>query len=323
MNVGMMAYPRVQRNFTTARQKSRPACWVRPFCRVIGKSQAMIRRTHQRPWAATTIEDRWPARPPSLGAFDAALQVGEQPRRRRSDGPPTQTWPGGRSLLRRREPPTSASFPHENRRATGRAWQKAEHQTPRVRLIAPSPAPRSWAVPGVGCAQKSGQQYERQEFAPSPFQGEGWGEGPGACEAQEPLGISARAGPSPQPSPCEGEGRRRAGFGTAPDGHLRAPGFLGHPPACFPPANLVRCGSETLWIDRGTQTMKLLVTLARDESGKIVAECPALPGCVSQGRTEDEATANTRKAIAACLEARAQAGMPLTVAIFGRSSRSE
>ena len=61
--------------------------------------------------------------------------------------------------------------------------------------------------------------------------------------------------------------------------------------------------------------MKLLVTLERDESGMVVAECPAIPGCVSQGRTEDEALANIREAIQGCLEARAEAGMPLTVAV--------
>ena len=57
--------------------------------------------------------------------------------------------------------------------------------------------------------------------------------------------------------------------------------------------------------------MKLLVTLDRDETGMIVAECPAIPGCVSQGATEAEALANIREAIAACLEARAEAGMPI------------
>ena len=62
-------------------------------------------------------------------------------------------------------------------------------------------------------------------------------------------------------------------------------------------------------------TMRLLVTLERDESGAMVAECPAIPGCVSQGRTEEEALANVREAIQACLEARAEAGMPLTVDI--------
>lgn len=61
--------------------------------------------------------------------------------------------------------------------------------------------------------------------------------------------------------------------------------------------------------------MKLIVTLERDETGMLVAECPAVPGCVSQGKTEEEALANIREAIQACLEARAANGMPLTVAI--------
>ena len=61
--------------------------------------------------------------------------------------------------------------------------------------------------------------------------------------------------------------------------------------------------------------MKLLVTLERDETGMIVAECPAIPGCVSQGQTEAEALANISEAIAVCIEARAEAGMPLTLAV--------
>ena len=60
--------------------------------------------------------------------------------------------------------------------------------------------------------------------------------------------------------------------------------------------------------------MKFIVNLDRDETGVIVAECPAIPGCVSQGRTEAEALANIREAIEVCLEARAANGMPLTVA---------
>ncbi|MGA2976153.1 MAG: type II toxin-antitoxin system HicB family antitoxin [Spirochaetia bacterium] len=61
--------------------------------------------------------------------------------------------------------------------------------------------------------------------------------------------------------------------------------------------------------------MKLLVTLERDESGMIVIECPSIPGCVSQGTTEEEAMIAIREAIQGCLEARAANGMPLTVAV--------
>ncbi|MCX5656284.1 MAG: type II toxin-antitoxin system HicB family antitoxin [Planctomycetota bacterium] len=60
--------------------------------------------------------------------------------------------------------------------------------------------------------------------------------------------------------------------------------------------------------------MKLIVTLERDETGMVVAECPAIPGCISQGKTEDEALCNIREAIQACIESRAANGMPLTVA---------
>lgn len=60
--------------------------------------------------------------------------------------------------------------------------------------------------------------------------------------------------------------------------------------------------------------MKFIVSLERDETGMIVAECPAIPGCVSQGQTEEEALKNIREAIEGCLEARQANGMPLTVA---------
>lgn len=59
--------------------------------------------------------------------------------------------------------------------------------------------------------------------------------------------------------------------------------------------------------------MKLLTSITRDEDGVWVVECPAIPGCVSQGATREEALDNAREAITACLEARAELGMPLTV----------
>ena len=61
--------------------------------------------------------------------------------------------------------------------------------------------------------------------------------------------------------------------------------------------------------------MKLIVTLHPDETGMIVAECPALPGCVSQGKAEAEALENIHEAVLACLESRAANGTPLTLTI--------
>jgi len=59
--------------------------------------------------------------------------------------------------------------------------------------------------------------------------------------------------------------------------------------------------------------MKLSVTLDRDEDGVWIAECPAIPGCVSQGKTKALALKNIKEAIALCLEVRAERGLPLTV----------
>ncbi|MGH8614363.1 MAG: type II toxin-antitoxin system HicB family antitoxin [Gammaproteobacteria bacterium] len=48
------------------------------------------------------------------------------------------------------------------------------------------------------------------------------------------------------------------------------------------------------------------VTLEQAEDGWIVAECPALPGCVSQGKDEQEALENIKEAITAWLWAEDQ-----------------
>jgi predicted RNase H-like HicB family nuclease len=48
------------------------------------------------------------------------------------------------------------------------------------------------------------------------------------------------------------------------------------------------------------------VTLTPAEDGWIVAECPALPGCVSQGKDEQEALVNIKEAIAGWLWAEDQ-----------------
>jgi len=44
------------------------------------------------------------------------------------------------------------------------------------------------------------------------------------------------------------------------------------------------------------------VVMEQDEDGMYVAEVPALPGCISQGRSRAEAVENIREAIAAYLE---------------------
>jgi predicted RNase H-like HicB family nuclease len=44
-------------------------------------------------------------------------------------------------------------------------------------------------------------------------------------------------------------------------------------------------------------TMKFAITLENDEDGFVVASCPTLPGCHSQGSTKEEAIANIKEAI--------------------------
>jgi predicted RNase H-like HicB family nuclease len=59
--------------------------------------------------------------------------------------------------------------------------------------------------------------------------------------------------------------------------------------------------------------MKFVITISQDEDGMYIAECPSIPGCISQGATEQEAEKNIQEAIKDCLEVRAEKGMPLTV----------
>ena len=59
--------------------------------------------------------------------------------------------------------------------------------------------------------------------------------------------------------------------------------------------------------------MKFSITIDRDEDGMWVVECPAIPNCVSQGVTKDEALRSIGEAIKLCLEVRAERGLPLTI----------
>lgn len=59
--------------------------------------------------------------------------------------------------------------------------------------------------------------------------------------------------------------------------------------------------------------MTFAITLDRNEGGVCISECPAIPGCINQGETRDEAVANIKEAISACLEVGAESGLPLTI----------
>lgn len=48
--------------------------------------------------------------------------------------------------------------------------------------------------------------------------------------------------------------------------------------------------------------MKFRVIIEQDEDGVFIAQCPALPGCVSQGQTRKEAEANIKEAIQGYIE---------------------
>jgi predicted RNase H-like HicB family nuclease len=48
--------------------------------------------------------------------------------------------------------------------------------------------------------------------------------------------------------------------------------------------------------------MRVHVVLEQDEDGFWVADVPAMPGCVSQGNTREEALTNVREAIEGWLE---------------------
>ena len=57
------------------------------------------------------------------------------------------------------------------------------------------------------------------------------------------------------------------------------------------------------------------VTLEKAEDDWIVAECPALPGCVSQGATREEAVRNISEAVAGYLESLRERNEPIPPSI--------
>ncbi len=53
------------------------------------------------------------------------------------------------------------------------------------------------------------------------------------------------------------------------------------------------------------------MVLTDGEDGWIVARCPVIPGCISQGRSRSEALANISEAIELALECREEEGRTL------------
>lgn len=62
--------------------------------------------------------------------------------------------------------------------------------------------------------------------------------------------------------------------------------------------------------------MRYRVLIEQDEDGVYIAEAPALPGCISQGKTRSEAIDNITEAIAGYLESLEAHGEPVPPTIF-------
>ena len=61
--------------------------------------------------------------------------------------------------------------------------------------------------------------------------------------------------------------------------------------------------------------MKFRIVIKQDEDGVFVSEVPELPGCISQGKTRDEAITNIKDAISGYLESLRKHGGPIPPSI--------
>ena len=62
--------------------------------------------------------------------------------------------------------------------------------------------------------------------------------------------------------------------------------------------------------------MKYRVIIGKDEDGVFVAECPTLPGCISQGKTRKEALANIKDAIKGYLQSLKKHNEPIPPSVY-------
>ena len=61
--------------------------------------------------------------------------------------------------------------------------------------------------------------------------------------------------------------------------------------------------------------MKVRIIIEQDEDKMYIAECPALPGCISQGKTRKEALENIKDAIKGYLESLKKHNEPIPPSI--------
>ena len=61
--------------------------------------------------------------------------------------------------------------------------------------------------------------------------------------------------------------------------------------------------------------MRYRILIEQDADGVFVAECPSLPGCISQGKTRKEALANIQDAIRGYLESLRKHNEPIPPSI--------
>jgi predicted RNase H-like HicB family nuclease len=94
-----------------------------------------------------------------------------------------------------------------------------------------------------------------------------------------------------------------------PERILRKLGFTVIPIDIVSEVSHLPIGSSRTTITEGV--MKFAVTLEQDEDSFIVASVPALPGCHSQGRTEEEAITNIKEAIRGYIASMRRHGEPI------------
>ena len=62
--------------------------------------------------------------------------------------------------------------------------------------------------------------------------------------------------------------------------------------------------------------MKYRVIVEEDEDGIFVAECPTLPGCISQGKTRKETLANIKDAIKGYIQSLKKHNEPIPPSVY-------